>query len=142
MFHNSDTDPIQKQMRQNVLPILEAGGVDLVLTGHAHWYQRSYLVDGHYGLSSSFTEGMKVDGGSGRVDDTGPYEKSALDAVPRQGAVYVVAGSSGKLSPGLNHPSNFILLNKSAQWCSTSTAIVLTLDSSTARAPWATILRL
>ena len=110
--HNSDTDPIQKQMRQNVLPILEAGGVDLVLTGHAHWYQRSYLIDGHYGLSSSFTAGMKVDGGSGRVDDTGPYEKSALDAVPREGAVYVVAGSSGKLSPGVNHPSNFILLNK------------------------------
>ena len=75
--HNSDTDTRQKQMRQNALPILEAGGVDLVLGGHAHWYQRSYLIDGHYGLSSSFTAGMKVDGGSGRVDDTGPYEKSA-----------------------------------------------------------------
>ena len=31
--HNSDTDPRQKEMRQNVLPILEAGGVDLVLDG-------------------------------------------------------------------------------------------------------------
>jgi Calcineurin-like phosphoesterase/Purple acid Phosphatase, N-terminal domain/FG-GAP-like repeat len=111
-FHNSDTNPRQKEMRQNVLPILEAGGVDLVLTGHAHWYQRSYLIDGHYGLSSSFTAGMKVDGGSGRVDDTGPYEKSALDAVPHEGAVYIVAGSSGKLDPALNHPTNFILLDK------------------------------
>ena len=52
----------------------------MVLTAHAQWYQRSYLIDGHYGLSSSFTAGMKVDGGSGRVDDTGPYEKPALDA--------------------------------------------------------------
>ena len=48
---DSDTDPILKEMRQNVLPILEAGGVDLVLTAHAQWYQRSYLIDGHYGLS-------------------------------------------------------------------------------------------
>ena len=28
---------------------LEQYGVDLVLSGHSHSYERSYLVDGHYG---------------------------------------------------------------------------------------------
>ena len=37
-------------MRQNALPILEADGVDLVLTGHSHSYERSFLLDGHYGV--------------------------------------------------------------------------------------------
>jgi hypothetical protein len=29
------------------LPILEQAGVDLVLTGHSHAYERSFLIDGH-----------------------------------------------------------------------------------------------
>ena len=33
-------------MRENVLPILEAGGVDLVLGGHSHIYERSYPLLG------------------------------------------------------------------------------------------------
>ena len=41
------------EMRQNALPILEAYGVDLVLTGHSHSYERSFLIDGHYGASST-----------------------------------------------------------------------------------------
>ena len=47
--HNSDTETPLIQMRTNLLPILEAGGVDLVLSGHSHSYERSYLLDGHYG---------------------------------------------------------------------------------------------
>ncbi len=47
--HDSDTETNLVDMRQNALPILEAGGVDLVLTGHSHSYERSYLLDGHYG---------------------------------------------------------------------------------------------
>ena len=47
--HNSDTEGNLIDMRQNALPILEQYGVDLVLSGHSHSYERSYLVDGHYG---------------------------------------------------------------------------------------------
>jgi hypothetical protein len=36
-------------MRQYAAPILERYGVDLVLSGHSHNYERSYLLDGHYG---------------------------------------------------------------------------------------------
>ena len=61
----------------------------------------------------TFTEGMKVDGGSGRVDDTGPYEKPALDAGPHKGAVYAIVGSSSRLSSeGEIHPAGYIFLEK------------------------------
>jgi hypothetical protein len=107
--HNSDTETELVQMRQAFNPILEAGGVDVVLTGHSHSYERSFLIDQHYGLSSSFSSGNLVDGGSGR--DPNPYEKPP--GLPgNQGAVYVVAGSSGQISGGtLNHPAMFLSLN-------------------------------
>ena len=110
--HDSDTDPILMQMRQNFLPILEDAGVDLVLAGHSHSYERSYLIDGHYGLSTTFTNAMKKDGGSGRADGTGAYNKATLGPGPHEGAVYAVAGSSGQTAGGtLNHPAMFISLN-------------------------------
>lgn len=107
--HNSDTETELIQMRQNFNPILEAGGVDLVLAGHSHSYERSFLIDRHYGLSSTFNNTNKIDGGSGR--DATPYLKpSGLAA--NKGAVYSVAGSSGKISGGtLNHSAMFVSLN-------------------------------
>ena len=110
--HDSDTDTAMSEMRQNALPILEAGGVDLVLAGHSHSYERSYLLDGHYGVSSTLTASMKKDGGSGREDGTGAYLKPTGGAAPHQGAVYGVAGSSGQISGGaLNHPAMFVSMN-------------------------------
>jgi hypothetical protein len=110
--HNSDTETNLVQMRQTFLPILEDAGVDLVLTGHSHSYERSFLIDGHYGLSTTFTNAMKIDGGSGRPDGTGAYNKSTLGPGANEGAVYAVAGSSGQISGGaLNHPAMFISLN-------------------------------
>ena len=110
--HNSDTESNLVQMRQNFLPILEEAGVDLVLAGHSHSYERSFLIDGHYGLSSTFTNAMKKDGGSGRADGTGAYNKPTLGPGANEGAVYAVAGSSGQISGGtLNHPAMFISLN-------------------------------
>ena len=42
-------------MRENLLPLLEDHGVDLVLCGRSHSYVRSFLIDGHYGLSTTET---------------------------------------------------------------------------------------
>jgi len=110
--HNSDTESIHIDMRANFLPVLEAHGVDLVLGGHSHSYERSYLLDGHYGLSSTFTAAHKKNGGDGRVDGNGAYAKSAGN-VSHDGAVYSVVGSSGKTSGGtLNHPAMFVSLNE------------------------------
>ena len=104
--HDSDTETNLIEMRENVLPILESYGVDLVLTGHSHSYERSYLVDGHYGLSNTFNPSiMLLDSGDGKVDSDGAYTKAIGNGTPNEGAVYVVAGNSGKIDGGsFDHP--------------------------------------
>jgi hypothetical protein len=109
--HNSDTETNLIEMRQNFLPVLENYGVDLVLTGHSHSYERSKFIDGHYGLSSTYSSSFEINGGSGRVDGTGAYTKTA--SLPHSGAVYSVVGASGQVSGGtLNHPAMFLSLNE------------------------------
>ena len=102
--HDSDTDTIMSEMRQNIVPLLEAYNVDLVLTGHSHSYERSFLIDGHYGSSNSFSESLKKNAGSGRINETGAYVKANRNA--HEGTVYAVAGTGGlaRTSP-LNHPA-------------------------------------
>jgi hypothetical protein len=95
--HDSDTERELTEMRQNVLPLLEAGGVDLVLTGHSHCYERSYFINGHYGVSTTFSSQNLMDGGSGREDGTGTYNKPG-DLAANQGAVYITAGNGGHVT--------------------------------------------
>ncbi len=121
--HNSDTEIELVEMRQNALPILEAAGVDLVLAGHSHSYERSFLIDGHYGLSTTFTDSMKKDGGSGRADGSGAYQKQTLGKGPHEGAVYAVAGSSGQASPVSQHPAMYL-------WTSTLGSMVLDINNN------------
>jgi hypothetical protein len=83
--HDSDTEAQIIEMRENFNPILEENGVDLVLGGHSHGYERSYLIDGHYGHSSSFSRSKHI------RDASSPFAK---DFGPHDGAVYVVEGSS------------------------------------------------
>lgn len=111
--HDSDSETELTQMRQHVLPILEAWGVDLVLTGHSHSYERSFLIDGHYGTSSTFNGSMKKNGGDGRETGNGAYAKFNRGPSSNQGAVYSVVGSSGITGGGvLNHPAMFISLDQ------------------------------
>jgi acid phosphatase type 7 len=115
--HNSD-DPFGYdfelvEMRQNFLPILESYGVDLVLGGHSHCYERSYLLNEHYGFSSEVQSNPSVirDSKSGRADETGPYVKE--EGAPNSGTVYIVAGSSGQATGGtLDHPAMFISMSQ------------------------------
>jgi hypothetical protein len=48
------------QMRENALPILESYGVDLVLCGHSHVYERTWMLNGHYGYSQSFSQTTRL----------------------------------------------------------------------------------
>lgn len=108
--HFSDDELEMTEMRANVVPILERFGVDLVLSGHSHSYERSYFIDGHYGLSYTFSETMKKNPGSGREDSAdGPYRKSALSSLlPNEGTVYTVLGVSGQASGGsFDHPAMY-----------------------------------
>jgi PKD repeat protein len=110
--HDSDGDLQLREMRENALPILESAGVDLVLTGHSHSYERSFLLDGHYGLSDTLTAGMVKDAGDGRMNGDGAYLKPSPEPAPHEGTVYVVAGSSGTTGGGLlNHPAMYLSLD-------------------------------
>lgn len=106
--HNSDSETQLIEMRQNALPLLEEWGVDLVLSGHSHSYERSMLIDGHYGVSTSLDIAtMIVDVGDGKIGGFGAYGKPKGVANPHAGTVYAVAGSSGKTSgvdAGWPHP--------------------------------------
>ncbi|MEO6670641.1 MAG: metallophosphoesterase family protein [Ferruginibacter sp.] len=100
--HNSDTDNELIKIRTNIVPILERYKVDLVICGHSHSYERSFLINGHYGLESSFsatsqalsTSSAKYDGSANSC----PYTKSNTDT--RNGIVFVVAGTAGQNADG------------------------------------------
>lgn len=114
--HDSDNDldsgARMGEMRQNALPILDSLGADLVLSGHSHSYERSILLDRHYGISSTLTSSMKVDSGDGREGGSGAYHKLTPGKGPHEGSVYVVAGSSAQASGGaLNHKAMYTSLN-------------------------------
>ncbi len=99
--YDSDRDGRMVEIRQHILPILEKKGVDLVLSGHSHTYERSFLIDGHYGLSDALTSLMIIDDGNGRGD--GAYIKTGDSS--HAGTIYIVAGTSGDVGYGeLDHP--------------------------------------
>ena len=105
--HDSDTETTLIQMRENFLPMLESNGVDLILAGHSHSYERSYYLNGHYSNADTFdatdhTVGLSGSG-DGKLAGDGAYEKQCDD-----GTVYITAGNSGKISVGdLNHPAMY-----------------------------------
>jgi len=94
----SDGDPEMTAIRQNFIRILERLGVDLIVCGHSHVYERSRLMGGHYGHSNTFDASKHVvDGSSARYDGSDnscPYIKNTPES---RGTVYVVAGSGGQL---------------------------------------------
>jgi predicted phosphodiesterase len=102
----SDSGGRMDEMRENILPILEQAGVDLVLSGHSHMYERSYLIDCAYGSSEHFSDKNIVSRGINKEDKQ--YLKP-LAKTAHQGAVYVVAGSSSKVDQGpLDHPAHHV----------------------------------
>ena len=106
--HDSDDDFSRPQMmRENILPILEEYGVDLVLAGHSHSYERSYLINGHYGKSNTFDpQTMLLDGSNGNKDQGNAYIKTEADS-SFGGTVYATVGCGGQKGDGshpLNHP--------------------------------------
>jgi hypothetical protein len=106
LLHDSDVEAREIAMRQNVVPMLEDYGVDLVLNGHSHNYERSYLLDGHYGFSPTLTSDMVLDSGDGQPSGDGAYRKENLGPAPHEGAVYAVVGSSSDVrNTTLNHPA-------------------------------------
>jgi acid phosphatase type 7 len=109
LFHDSDTELNEVRMRQFVLPLLESVGVDLVLCGHSHNYERSWFLDGHYGLANTFSDAFKKDLGDGDPAGDGAYRKADVGPIANSGAVYVVNGSGSEFrNATLNHPAHHV----------------------------------
>lgn len=111
--HDSDEAFSRMQfMRQNVVPMLEDYGVDMVLNGHSHSYERSYLINGHHGTSDTWNPStMLVDGTSGNPNEGNGYQKYYDGNDPNLGAVYAVVGCSGQKGSGnsdLDHPAMYM----------------------------------
>jgi hypothetical protein len=91
--HNSFTESQLIQMRQNFGPLMEQAGVDFVLTGHSHVYERSYLLKDNQILQ----------------DHPDDYTKISTP----DGTIYIVTGSGGASGNGaLDHPLMAFSLGK------------------------------
>jgi len=108
---NGETENDMIKIRENFIRILERNGVDLILCGHSHVYERTRLIQGFYDYSGSFNGAVhNVSQSSGRYDGTDnscTYIKSSAN---NKGTVYVVAGSGGQLgspSPGYPHKAMY-----------------------------------
>ncbi|MGJ8641718.1 MAG: metallophosphoesterase [Opitutaceae bacterium] len=109
--HNSDKEKQHIEMRENFLPLLEAHGVDLTFGGHSHTYERSLLMQGHYGMSPSYDPAEHaLDTGDGNPDSDGAYRQSQHDG---RGTIHTVAGSSGKSGAFRAPHLPFMLVNHS-----------------------------
>ncbi|OJW79167.1 MAG: hypothetical protein BGO59_11495 [Spirosoma sp. 48-14] len=111
--HNSETEPDLIAIRQRINPILERFGVDIVMMGHSHVYERSYPLHDQYGPMSDFTASPSTyiypkDNSTGRYDGSASScAYKSTSARKKQGTMYVVAGSSGALGYNQNlnpHP--------------------------------------
>ena len=138
--HNSDTESQMVQMRTNFGPILETGGVDLIFVGHSHNYERSFLMDGHYGTSGTITNAMRRNAGNGSttgittggsgvirrapnftavnttngavIPADGAYIKPLTGPRDHFGTVYNTAGMSGLADSGsINHTAMYLSYN-------------------------------
>ena len=95
--HNSDTESELIYIRQNLLSILERNGVDMVLCGHSHDYERSYLLNGYFGTEPNFViPNHTISSSSGKYDgSSNACLYKVTSKKENHGTVYVVSGSAG-----------------------------------------------
>ncbi|HMU47243.1 MAG TPA: metallophosphoesterase [Chitinophagaceae bacterium] len=94
--HNSDTEGDLINIRQNFITFLENHGVDLIINGHAHAYERGYLLKNFTGSWTSFnpaTHAVSTSSATYTSNATCPYVYNTTPA--NHGTVYVVEGSTG-----------------------------------------------
>ncbi len=94
--HNSDSEGDLVNIRQNFITFLETRGVDLIICGHSHAYERGYLLRNFTGSWTSFnpaTHAVSTSSATYTNNTTCPYVYNTSPA--NHGTVYVVAGSAG-----------------------------------------------
>lgn len=123
--HDSDTEIELIDMRTNIVPLLEQYGVDLVLGGHSHIYERSKFIKDHFGLESTFDNNLYPFGNVVQ-SSTNNFTKSSLRG---DGTVYVVCGVSGQAggSTSAGYPHNAMQVSTS----SNNGSLILDINNNT-----------
>lgn len=104
-YHRSDVDLDAQVRRSDWLRILEDHGVDLVLQGHNHVYERSYLLDNLIGKTTTVTDANKISTIPGKEDEGGPYRKKR--GLPHKGTMLVTVPGGGVATKNFEHYSIF-----------------------------------
>jgi predicted MPP superfamily phosphohydrolase len=122
--HSSDSELDLVAIRENFIRILERNGVDLVICGHSHGYERSYLLKNFYNtnasplLDASFNSATHTATGSIQngtyavTANGGPFTYNS--GKYNHGSVYIVAGSAGQVSnasQAAGYPQNCMYSN-------------------------------
>lgn len=92
-YHRTDIDEDAQIRRDDWLSILEDHGIDLVLQGHNHVYERSYMLDHLIGKTTTFSESNLISDRLGREDRDGALIKKKNE--PHQGTVFVEVPGGG-----------------------------------------------
>jgi acid phosphatase type 7 len=114
--HDSDSEEELRLLRQTLVPIFDKYNVDLVLNGHSHIYERSFLIKNHLGSSDTFDPKTHIVNYSPSLNNSGSYKTNEPPYINKtNGTVYVVNGTFGRLEPILvtrlgqpQHPTSFI----------------------------------
>ncbi|MEO7308083.1 MAG: metallophosphoesterase [Ferruginibacter sp.] len=115
--HSSDVADGETDLvaiRERFIRILERNGVDLIICGHSHGYERSYLLKGFYNTYASSLSDGNFNAATHTATaslQNAKYDGSAL-ACPftynsgkfNHGSVYIVAGSAGQVSNASQKP--------------------------------------
>ncbi|MCX7096136.1 MAG: metallophosphoesterase [Methylobacter sp.] len=90
-------------IRNEFVPVFDEYGVDLVYSGHAHTYERSYYLHNHTGTSDTYSHKAYAElvKGDPNAPASGQGSESYAQLSPSSGGidnrvVYTVNGSSGK----------------------------------------------
>ncbi len=107
--HDLEKGRRTRRFWEALLPVLEAADVDLVLAGHSHSYERSFLLGPSTGDFSTLGESI-LDGGDGDPEGDGAYRKRFSGT----GTVWVIAGSAGLVGDegDLDHPAMAVSLRE------------------------------
>lgn len=99
--HDSDTEQDLVKVRAYLVHKFDEYKVDLVLSGHSHVYERSYLISGHRDNSTTFDPANHV------VQNTKAHYTADSPPIINKdsGTLYAVVGSAGRLDwNGKNDP--------------------------------------
>lgn len=91
--HDSDAERELEVIREILIPVFDKYNVDVVLSGHSHVYERSFLMKGHSGHSTTFNKSQHV------IQETNAFYTADSPPIINKvdGTIYMVIGSAGRL---------------------------------------------